>query len=52
MDGVVRAGVEAALQRAKDKAKVATPSRVPVPEVTLEGARVGVVKLETALAGT
>ena len=49
-DGVVRAGLEAALQRAKDKAKVATPSRAPVPEVTLEVARVRVVKLEAALA--
>ena len=46
----VRAGLEAALQRAKDKAKVATLSRAPVPEVTLEAARVRVVKLEAALA--
>ena len=37
-DGAVREGLEAALRRAKDKAKVATPSRAPVPEVTFEAA--------------
>ena len=49
-DGVVREGLEAAWRRAKDRAKVATPSRAPVPEVTFEAARVRVVKLEAALA--
>ena len=49
-DCVVRAGLETALQRAKDKAKVTTPSRAPVPGVTLVAARVRVVKLEAALA--
>ena len=49
-DGAVRAGLEAALRRARDKAKVATPSRAPVAEVTFEAARVRVVTLEAALA--
>ena len=46
----VKTGLEAVLQRAKDKAKFATPSRAPVLEVTLEAARVRVVNLEAALA--
>ena len=49
-DVSVKEGLEAVLRRAKDKAKAATPSRAPVPEVTFEAARVKVVKLEAALA--
>ena len=49
-DGVVREGLEAALRRAKDRAKVATPSRAPVPEVTFEAAPIRAVKLEATLA--
>ena len=43
-------GLEAALKRARDKAKVVVPSRAPVPEVAIEVARGRVVKLEAALA--
>ena len=49
-DVSVKDGLEAVLRRAKDKAKVATPARAPVPEVTFEAARVKLVKLEAALA--
>ena len=42
-DVSVKHGLEAVLRRAKDKAKAATPSRAPVPEVTFEAARVKVV---------
>ena len=48
-DVSVKDGLEAVLRRAKDKAKVATPARALVPEVTFEAARVRVVKLEAAL---
>ena len=48
-DDSVKAGLEAALKRARDKAKVAAPSRAPVPEVAIEVARGRVVKLEAAL---
>ena len=48
-DGAVREGLEAAFRRARDKAKVATPSRAPVAEVTFETSRVRVVKLEATL---
>ena len=45
-----KAEFEAALQRAREKAKVVAPSRALVPEVTIEAARVRVVRLEAALA--
>ena len=45
-----KAELEAALQRAREKAKVVAPSRAPVPEVTIEAARARVVRLEAALA--
>ena len=44
-DGGAKTGLEEALRRAREKAKVA-PSRAPVPEVTIEAAR---ARLEAAL---
>ena len=48
-DGATKAGLEAALRRAKEQHKGVSPGRAPVPEVTFEAARVRVQKLEAAL---
>ena len=48
-DGATKAGLEAALRRAKEQHKGVSLGRAPVPEVTFEAARVRVQKLEAAL---
>ena len=44
-DGATKAGLEAALRRAKEQHKGVSPGRAPVPEVTFEAARVRVQKI-------
>ena len=48
-DAEAKVGLQAALERAKQKAKVA-PTRAPVPEVTIDAARLRVARLEAALS--